>query len=561
MKKMVKAALAAVLVCFSSSLFAAEPESFLKGTTFGLFEDEVVDNLAWGVEDTTGLVLGGFNSSNFNFNIGTGAWLGDFWWSLYDTGRFITDNTTKTESVTNDVVAKDGINTDYTDVDTSSTKNRAAAKNLKNDLFVSFSTGDWGIQSYWKINDTTPAGDYGKKTSTTEDHAAGTSATEEQKIGRYNGTNTFGVNFNGIGASEIGDVDLYFQLNNFELAWTKNTNNTEFSKTYKQNGATYTGGSYPIWQGSTPVDYNTLKDINKNSTNTFKPSISGEMGLSLPDLGSMTTAFILGEKFTATLEAPKSDRTVNYVEENFNEKITTKITQKSNEKMRFSWENTFTPKFIFDFDVGERLSIKASAGTDITISGNTNNKAYTGTTIQEETTYNKITKLTSKDYYKSVNNWSGGNQLPKVFTTKLSPETALALVYQVKPEKFNLNLGVNWKAGTYTWTTTKNTKQPVKQTSYGEITDEAGNKTVYTDSVNWVNRGDGTGANDATAETKVTSFVATAAAAPVLKLGVTWFITENATLDIAYTNGGFTNLTLWNGLMNSNLKLMFSVKF
>ena len=558
MKKTVKAALFAALVCFSSTLFAAEPVSFLKETTFDLFEDETVDNLAWGLEDDEGLVLGGFRtttSDNKYFNIGAGAWLGGLWYSIYDDGTFKQDKTT-TETVKNDVVAKDGVNTDYVDNDKSTTKTHDTSNAIHNDLYLSFSTGDWGIQSYWKIDDTT-GGDYGKQTSYTEDKAAGTSRTTETVNKPRNATNTFGAYFKGVGT----DSDFFVQLDQFEVKWENNESNSTYSDTFKQNGATYTGdvdGNNIIdWR-----DYNTREQKTINTTNKITPKIVGTMGIALSDLGSMSTQLLIQEAFDCTLGFNKYNQSRTTVTENFNTKTTEKTSSTSNQKMNFSWNNKITPKFVFDFDVGERLSVKASAGTGIKLSGETNNKAYTGTYTSNTTTYNKITKLTTKNNSKSVSQWSTANeQLEKVFKTELTPETALALVYQVKPEKFNLNVGVQWKPGTFTWKVTTKTNQPVKEPSYGEYIDEAGEKYVTTDSVSWNSRGDGPGTDDVTPETKKTEFDVTQASQPLLKVGATWFITEKASLDITYTNGGFNTLALWNGLMNSNVKLEFAVKF
>ncbi len=549
MKKIVKTALAAVLVCFSSSLFAAEPESFLKDTTFGLFEDEVVDNFAWGLDDTDGLVLGGFRTTTANnkyFNIGAGAWIGSLWYSIYDTGTFKQDKST-TETVKNDVVAKDGVNTDYVNNDKTTAKTHDTNNGIRNDLYFSFSTGDWGIQSYWKIVDTT-SGNYGKQTSYTEDKAAGTSRTTETKNSPRNATNTFGAYFNGIGT----DSDLFVRLDQFEVAWYRNASNSSSSDVFKQNGATVTDAT---------AGYNSRETKTISTYNTITPKVVGTFGMALPDFGSMTTQLLVKEEFKSTFGFHKFNETSTTVIENINEKTTEKGTRVSNQKMDFSWENTITPKFVFDFDVGERLSVKASAGAGIKVSGVTNNKAYTGTTTWNITSYDKVTKLTTKGYSKSVNQWGTANQqLEKVLTTEVTPDTTLALVYQVKPEKFNLNIGVNWKPGTFTWKNTTKTNQPVKQTSYSEYTTEAGEKYVQEDSESWVNRGDGPVAGDVTAETKTTEFNVSDAAEPVLKVGATWFMTEKASLDIAYT-AGFATLKFWDGLMNSFVKLEFSVKF
>ena len=593
MKKLFKAAIAVALVCFSSTLFAAEPISFLKGTTFGLFEDETVDNLAWGVEDADGLVLGGFNSSNYRFNIGAGAWFGSLWWSVYDTGTFF-DATKKTQSVTNDVVAKDGVNTDYVNKDSSTKKTGDATaghwedkngdgvqdagewvnpnKDLNNELYLSISNGDWGIQSYWKyyewtslslgdeydpLNPVVPT-EFGKSTESEEDKSLGTSRTKTSKNSPFQGRNVFGANFNGIGASEIGDVDFYVDLKNFQVDWERYANNGSYSETYKQNGSTYTGGTY---NGS---NYNTIKASQKNSQNILKPSVSAEMGLSLPDLGAMSTKFILGETFTASMKFVKQESTVSLVEENFNTKTTRKMTGKGNDKVTFAWANTLTPKFVFDFDVGERLSVKASAGVSIFMRSNTNDENQTVTYIEESSTYDKINKTTTKSYYKNVFLPSGTvTQVEKEFQTQLNPTTALALVYQVKPEKFNLNMGVKWDVGKFTWTTVTKTNTSVKETTYATSTNSAGSKTVTQDEVNYI-KAEGPGKDGGAEETKETSYKADYAAAPVLNLGATWFITEKASLDMAYS-WGFNNLRIFNGgqggLLGSEIKLMFSVKF
>nr|MCR4901045.1 hypothetical protein [Treponema sp.] len=116
-------------------------------------------------------------------------------------------------------------------------------------------------------------------------------------------------------------------------------------------------------------------------------------------------------------------------------------------------------------------------------------------------------------------------------------------------------------------TSSKTTRQTAKTTSYGYSINEAGTKTVTTDSVTPHTSAEDTAADDTqsgfTPETKSTQFVAAAATAPELSVGASWFITEKATLDISYTTV-FANVALFggnNGLFQKNLKLMFSVKF
>lgn len=561
MKKMVKAALAAALVCFSSSLFAAEPVSFLKSTTYNLFEDETVDNLAWGVEDADGLVLGGFlpGEGKYNFNIGAGAVLGSMWWSIYDFGSFTAGQTT-TKTVKLDTIAKDGINTDYTEADTTSGTNRGTTNAINNELYVSFAPGDWGIQSYWKIADTSGTGNVGKRTTHTETKATGASTDNVYNYAKRAATNTFGANFKGIGFADLNDADLYFQLNSFEVAW--NLAKTAEKSTQESK---YAGKAY-----------STTKVKDKQATNKFTPAFEAEMGFNLPDLGSMSTKFVLTEAFKSTFAIQNKKKVTDVVTQNYTNSVaTTKTTTKETVTTkdgtaanRFTWDNTLTPAFVFDFDVGERLSVKAYAGAAINVKNTPGAKNGYKTTITESSTYNDISKTTTKSYEKKVELADTyASTITNQVTTKVTPNTALALVYQVKPEKFNLNMGVKWNPSTLTWTASKTTRQTAKETEYKYEINEAGTKIVTEDKVTPHTYAADTSDDDAqanfTAESKSTQFAAAAATAPELSVGASWFITEKATLDISYTTV-FANVALFggnNGLFQKNLKLMFSVKF
>ncbi len=551
MKKTLTGAFAAVLVCFSSVLFAAEPQSFLNETTYSLFKDETVDNFAWGLDEAKGLVLGGYNSSTQYFNIGAGAWLGSNWYSLYDTGTFYA-GISDYQKVTNDSVAEDGVNTDYTNVSTDKGKYRLNNNSINNELYFSFSNGNWGMQSYWKVSDTTGTGNPGKRTQSGENKAAGTSWTREDKDNIYNGTNTFGFNFNGVNTADPESGDLYFQLNNFEVKWDNSTNNNEYTLKNKQNGSVY----------------RTEKGKTENYRNVFYPKVSGEMGFAFSDLGSLSTRFVLEEEFDCSFTIGKNQTVTTTVNDNFNTKTTTKVTEKNGVANPFYWNNTLTPKFLFDFDVGERLNVKAKVAAGIGVYNLPFGASRTNTKITETNTYNKLDKTTTKSYRKEVSLPTSGGALIRTQTTDsviayVFPITSLALEYQVKPGKFNLSMGVEWDPGSFFWqfNTTKN--KTLKESVYEESTNEAGTKTVIEDSVNYY-RGDGPGTNDATEESKETVFYAYSANTPTLKLGASWFITEKAALDIAYT-GGFTALRVFNGgnggLLGSELKLMFSVKF
>lgn len=564
MKKMVKAALAAALVCFSSSLFAAEPVSFLKSTTYNLFEDETVDNLAWGVEDADGLVLGGFlpNKTEYNFNIGAGAVLGSMWWSIFDIGSIRTSQTT-TKTVKLDTIAKDGINTDYTEADTTSGTTRGATANaIKNELYVSFAPGDWGIQSYWKVNDTSAANaEIGKKTEHTETKATGESTDNVyNKVSRA-ATNTFGANFKGIGFADLNDAGLYFQLNSFEVAW--NLAKTAEKSTEESK---YAGKAY-----------STTKVKDKQATNKFTPAFEAEMGFNLPDLGSMSTKFVLTEAFKSTFAIQNKKKVTDAVTQAYTNSVaTTKTTTKTTETTkdgtaanRFTWDNTLTPAFVFDFDVGERLSVKAYAGAAINVKNTPGAKNGYKTTITESSTYDDIAKTTTKSYEKKVElantyiAYSGDS-----IVTKVTPNTALALVYQVKPEKFNLNMGVKWNPSTLTWTASKSTRQTAKETEYKYEINEAGTKIVTEDKVTPHTYPADTAADNNQAnfiaESKSTTFTAAAATAPELQIGASWFITEKATLDLAYS-AKFADIAVLgfagNSLFDKTFNIMFSVKF
>ena len=565
MKKMVKAAIAAVLVCFSSSLFAAEPASFLKTTTNGLFEDETVDNLAWGLkdEDVKGMVLGSFDAgAKYQFSLGAGAFLGDLWWSVYDTGDF-SASINKQQNVTNDAVAGDGVNTDYIDVTSNTYKTRSAANAINNELYVSFANDDWGLQSYWKVSDTTGTGNFGKQVQTDEAHDTAYATNTTTKINRYQAHNILGANFKGISTSDIGDLDLYFQLNQFEVDWFANLYSKKVDYEAKQNGVAI------FYDGTTDKNSNTKENINR-----FGPKVSGEMGLTLPDLGGLSTKFILGESFWCQFGFRDYKTVTTNINENMGQKVTTVTTSTYKYKEaadRFQWKNILTPVFVFDFDAGERLRVKASAGATVTMNNTPGKKYNTRTTVTETTTYNKENKTTTKNYTKNV--YVEGSltpatvtQVTDVITTTAEINTKLALVYQVKPEKFNLNLGVKWNPTTLTWVTTKKTNQTFVTSQYAESTNAAGGKTVTTNQTDYF-RMDGTSADDATQESKSTAFTLAGAGDTELSIGATWFMNNKVTMDIAY-DAAFNTTTgislfgiLTPGLLTSTLKLMFTVKF
>ena len=545
MKKLLKVAMAAAMVCLSASLFAAAPQSILKGTTFNLFEDEVVDNFAWGIDDSKGIILGGVNALG-NFSIGTGFYTGDLWFSILDEGYFRA-NTTTTESTNKDSVAKDGINTDYTDVESSKGNNRNNSNNIWNNLYFSFSNGDWGMQAYWLTNDWTGNGPFGKYSNSTQDHDTKTEVKTEGKIDKYNGSNTFGANFKDVGINT--GSDLYFQLNYFQVKWNSSKNNSE--ETVKS----YYDGKL--------VNTNTTKSV--NSSNWFYPSFRGEMGMNMNGAGALSTKFILGEYLWCGFGFDKNESSTTNVADNTNTKTTTKSTNSYTYDNAFRWSNTLTPKFVFDIDAGERLSVKASASIGINLNnGNPSVKNAVSTNTSTTTTYYKNDKTTTKSYSKST--YSGAGNYTDYFNFSLSPETDLAFVYQVKPQKLNFNFGLSWNNGTLSWETTTIKNHDGKSTYYSEFTNAAG-QTTKNDSKNDVKL-DTTAKGDDIPESKETVFTSNLANSnTAFNLGISWFVTEKATLDISYNGSLYgPNLRIFGngstpGLLDSQLKLMLAVRF
>lgn len=551
MKKIVKAAFITALVCFASSAFAATPQSFLKETTFNLFEDEVVDNFAWGVEDADGIVLGGFNTFN-DFNIGAGANIGPFWYSIFDQGYFNVADTI-TETKTSDAGKKG----DEAFVDADSSKAHARGNlNLGNNLYFSLGNGDWGVQAYWSIYDWTGGSNpIGKNTWSTEDHANKTFSNGETNVSKFNGRNIFGANFHEFAINLDNDVDMYFQLNNFNLNWYRNYSKTE-SKTVTKTD-----------NGNNGYDVSTKTTTSLSSTNWIYPSVNGEMGFSLPSVGGLSTDFVLVENLWLGFAINKNESsTTTDTDTQFSKSTNTNKTVNTWDA-GFRWSNTLTPKFNFDFDVGERLSVKAYAALGIGLNNQDANgnyvssKNYTTESVSSSSSRNKTANTSTSNYQKSISCNSADNK--DYFTFELVPDTAIALVYQVKPQKLNLNCGFEWNNGSLKWTTTTTTSVDGKSSYYYETVAADGTKTVLSDGkVQTIKADDPDSTGDGKTNKKETVFNASLAWTPTFKLGVTWFINEKASLDIAYQNSFNSLAIMGNGsLLESALKLMLSVRF
>lgn len=557
MKKTVKTALFAALVCFATSLFAAEPVSFLNQTTFGLFNDETVDNFAWGVDDANGLILGGFNSADYHFNVGAGKYIGPFWYSIFETG-YIAKTRKDTESVINDGVSNDGVNIDYYDKDY--TKTYTDNVEFMNNLFLSFAADNWGLQLGWKIvrNDPTLVGNDNKyhKTSTTSTEEV---IKDETKTNKQDMTNTFSLDFNGIETPEFLPVSMFFRLDKVEFEWLfKGEEKTE-TKTSKTNGSIY---------GYTADKNQTIK-TSDHVNDHYKTTLKGTMGLTMSESEALVSKFELGEQFDFTIQPGVKTVTTKQTVEDAGQEKTTKITEKTAGETAFLWTNVLSPKFIFEFEPDEKLSVNAAIGAKVSFGRTGYNSPRTITTVTKEVTENKSTLLSTKEYTKVVAidpTATNDNQITDVFTTTVDPYAQLGLVYKIKPEKFNLNLGLGLSYSTLTWTTTTKTDTTIKESTYKTETDEAGYEQVTQDTENYT-RNDTPAKQGGTkpAEEKTTTFTGGGNMAAKFAIGATWFMNDKVQMDIAYTkefnNLAIAKFTTDGGLLGSDLKIQFSIKF
>ena len=553
MKKTIRAALIAAVVCFSSSLFAAEPVSFLKETTFNLFEDSTVDNFAWGLEDANGLVLGGFNSAYYYFNLGVGRYIGSYWYSIYETGYIANDKRTK-ETVNNDAVAKDGINVDF--VDKSKDKETEDHIDFSNFLCLSFATDTWGLQFDWFIqrNDPDPMGNLNPAKDNNNEHKESHTTTEIVKKHDISTkpedmTNAFSVEFKGIQTDEFTSADMFFRLDSVGFGWVlKGTETIETTST-KRNGSIY----------GFNADEN-QKEKTRDYQNQYSGAVKGTMGLTMSESEALVSKFELGETFTFTVTpVENTTKTTNVCEDALNE-VSYSKTETTSQTTPFLWENTLDPKFIFEFAPEEKLSIKAAAGASIAFGRSAYDSPVTKKTVEKTVTEYKNKRTSTEEYKKTISHVSG-TQITDEFTTEIKPYAQLGLVYKIKPGKFHLNLGLNCDFSELKWEVTTRTNETIKESTYVTHTNEAGFEEVTQNDVSY-RRADTPAPGDGTAESKETIFSAGGDIAAQLNVGVTWFMTSKVQMDVAYT-GEFNSIAIMgaNSLLQNKLKIMFSVKF
>ena len=565
MKKTVKTALFAALVCFATSLFAAEPVSFLNETTFGLFNDETVDNFAWGVDDVNGMILGGFNPDSnaapddkiWSFNVGAGKYIGPFWFSLFETG-FVNSKFTTTETTENDSVSNDGVNVDY--VDTDYKKTTADTVDFKNNLFLSFAAENWGLQLGWKIVRTNPnltAADnsYEKTYTTTTDEVI----KEETKTQKENMVNTFSVAFNGIETPEFLPVSMFFRLDKVEFEWGKNGTDKTETVSKKTNGSIY---------GYTATDNEKKKTTTDKGS--YKTTVAGTMGLTMSESEALVSKFELGESFDFAFNPDTKTVKTTRTREDAGEEYSYKQTETTAGKTAFLWTNVLVPKFVFEFTPDEKVSVNAAIGAGVSVGRTGYKNTKTVTTVTKTVTEDKSTGLSSETYSKTVALETPGQtvfQVEEEYTTNVIPFAQLGLIYKIKPEKFHLNLGLGLTYSTLSWKTTTKTNETVKTSTYKTSTNEVGYETVTEDTEEY-HRTDGTGKGDVPAnglESKETVFTGGGDMDAEFAIGTTWFMNDKVQMDIAYS-GVFNDLAFVNfgghdGLLDHELKIQFTVKF
>ena len=517
-----KKCLSVLLASFAIAAFVSAQDSVLKKGTAGLIKDQSIDKLDLGIDDNKGLLFAGTTNNNdisgTIVNAGWGQYFGkSLWFSIYDDYNFY-GSTYESESVTHSYGSADRINVDYTDTD----KNRSVGSSktdFDNDLYFGVAINKkMGFRPYWKARwDTyqTPytitAGSPLSTTTTTiegssSDTSTGTNEdTEYSEIQHKVRNNEFGVKFAGIETPKLlGNRELYFALNDIRVKVDSSIAADDYSYTKKVNGST---------TDRTSAD-GSLK------TNYIYPGINAEAGITLGQLGAAKTKLVLEEDFEFGLEANESKTHHSVFTEDADQKKTVSTDYERKYGDYFYWKNTLTPKFVFDFDANDRVTLKARAKFALGLSG-TKNDGDTSDVTKTTTTYNKIDSTTTVS---TVHTTDGIDQNYNSFTTTLTPTFELGCVYKAIPDRLNLNFGLRVTTGTFTWTKEDDTNTNENRVTTTTNKDALGNKTSTT-TVN-VNSGD--------TETSSFSFNNDTTSARLF-LGTTWFFTKDVNMDLYYS--------------------------
>ncbi len=540
MKKMM---LAVAALIFGAAILTAQT-SEVKRAASDLIEDGAIDSLAFGTEDNDGLTFVQFNDGAAFINFGWGKWLGDsFWLSIYDSLYNNNGSLSNGVNLNKTYGTKDGINVDYTDTRKQDTVGYNTW-NLDNTFGLGLGFGNFGTQILWRANwyqSQRPSSiDNGNNifnsqdvTQTVSDEnpstPAGSKTTEKyDKIKNYRRNNNFIVNFDGAGVKDVGDSEFYFELKKIVFNWENTTRANDYSNITNVNG----------------------KDTAKTTANaagifnTFNPGLTFELGMNLKEGDYATTKLVLEDTFGMTFYGDKQNKSYTTVTDNLTSTTTTTTEYSINRGKYLVLGNTLTPKFVFDFDLDEKLQLVGQISAGI-YTGHSNNKSNTYKKVVTNKTLDKTTGDYTTNTVTTTTGSSGGVDTNNL-TISVTPEYSLGLVYQVNPGKMNINFGVNVSRAPYQWQIAESTNANINTVTVTEKTDKLGN-TTGDKTVNVANGG---------TESKTVTYSAPWSTTTSLKLGATWFFTENVKLDVYWANS-FTNLFTNNNGFGIDLCVMF----
>ncbi|MBO4629442.1 MAG: hypothetical protein J5687_05765 [Treponema sp.] len=542
MKKIMVAV--AALLCGAAMLFAQTSE--VKTTTSGLIEDGAIDNLDFGTDIDDGLTFVQFNGDASYINFGWGKWLADsFWLSIYDSYFNNNGKLSDKASVDKTYGTKDGINVDFTDTDkTLSVGN--GNWNFNNTFGLGLGFGNFGTQLVWRADWYERQGatiidngwnvTAGTTTNTsveTYDTPTGTKyVAKYDKIQNFERYNTFTVNFDGAGAKDLGDVEFYVELKKVYFGWNNTTRANNYTETTTVHGK----------------DTDKVTASVKNIDNTFTPGLAFELGFNLPSGDVVQPKLVIANDFSMGLKAFNKAKTYTDVNDTLATTTTTVYEYSVKPGKYLGIYNTLTPKFVFDFDISEELTLTAQIAADIYV-GNVKDGANTYKRTVTETTLTKATgdKYIDKDVWTNADNTD-----VNTLTTRVTPNYALGLVYQIKPGKVNLNFGVNVSRAPYQWVVTTETNSNINDTYTNETTDALGNKNGYKTVT--VDQG-GTESKEV-AYTTENAWGGMYGTSTAFRIGATWFFTESVKLD-AYYGNSFTNLVSGGNNFGIDLCVLF----
>lgn len=556
-KKLLTFAAAAFCVALVTAQSYAVPTSLVKASTAGLIEDGVIDSLPFGNEEGNGVVFGEFATgaadSTAALHLGWGNSLSDtLWLSVYDAFT-ISGSETSTESVTKAYGAKDGVNPDYTDErprTTSSNANNSVA--FENNLAVGVAFNNtFGVQAGWYADwtnrkdvatafDTTNGG-FGNTATTIKSDSAnsttGQSVSEAyDNIKNYTRRNMIFFNFKGAGIENDGEVPFWAKLSTVYVNLNFNEKSNDWSKSTSYLGSTKQSES--------------AKGINQ--TITIKPGVVGEVGFNLKEWGVVKPSVAIKEQFDISFDIAKYNTSYTKTVDVAATTTTTTVDYEKTPGKKLVWNNTLTPAFVMDFQLMDELTLKTSVSAGLNFAMNNSDAATYKTTKTNNKEFNKGTGHYAS-YTTTTTEWADTQNVHE-FTTSVIPAISLGLVYQLNPGKTNINFGVNFQPGTYSWKTTERTNSNINYVTTSESVDAAGMSTV-SKTVNQPNGNTLGTTYTAGAESREVKFTNGTTSA-IFNIGATYFFTENAKLDVWYQNN-FATLFKDTNTFGAEFSVMF----